>query len=64
MDGLENLKLVLEQVGFSEKETGPERMRAALALAALDKAVTDAAEPVLMESRIKLLCKIINGETG
>ena len=40
-----------------------ERMRAALALAALDNAVADDGTPVLMEHRIDILRKIINGQT-
>ena len=64
MEGLDNLKLVLYQVGRSEKATSTERMRAALALAALDKAVADDGTPLLEDIQIELLCKIINGETG
>ena len=62
MDNLENLKFVLERVSKSGPAT--ESMRAALALATLDKAVTDAGESVLTVSQIQLLSKIINGETG
>ena len=61
---IDQLKTTLREVAEDcgdKPITATERMRAALALATLDKAVTDKGIPVLMEQRIDMLRKIING---
>ena len=63
---IDQLRETLEDIAKDNGDghlTGMERMRAALALVTLGDAVADDGTPLLSGTRIKLLSKIINGET-
>ena len=62
---IEELEVTLRDVIMSSSDnpsTVTERIRAALALAALNNAVANDGTPLLKDARIDFLCKIINGE--
>ena len=58
----ETLEDIAKDIGDGHL-TGTERMRAALALAAMGDAVAEDGTPLLSGARIDSLRKIINGET-
>ena len=63
---IDQLKETLQDVAKGhgdEPITATERMRAALALAALSKAVADDGTPLLKDIRIDSMRNIINGKT-